>query len=193
MGAVSPLEFIASLAGALAWPAAALAIAILFRDQLRRLLDVSGPIRRLKVPGGLEAFYDETASETKEAATAALKAAGMAEQPSPLLMLDDLESVAKASPRGAVVDASSRIEKRLLKLLRDNEVEIGENRSMGTLASVAFKRGLIGESTFQAVLGLRVLRNLAVHGTDEDLDATRALEFLTLADAVLYSLGSRPG
>jgi hypothetical protein len=189
---VSALEFIASLAGSLAWPAAALAIAILFRDQLRRLLDVSGPLRRLKGPAGLEAFYDETAVETKEAAAAALKAAGVTEQPSPLLILDDLEGVAKASPRGAVVDASSRIEMRLLELLRDNDVDVGENRSLGTLASVAFKRGLIGESTLQAVLGLRVLRNLAVHGTDEDLDSTRALEFLTLADAVLYSLGAKP-
>lgn len=190
---MSALEFIASLAGSLAWPAAAIAIAILFRDQLRRLLDVSGPIRRLKGPGGLEAFYDETAFETKEAAAAALKAAGVAEQPSPLLLLDDLEDVARASPRGAVVDASSRVEKRLLQLLRDNDVDVGENRSLGTLASVAFKSGLVGESTLQAILGLRVLRNLAAHGTDEDLDVTRALEFLTLADAVLYSLGAKPG
>ncbi|MEX2652889.1 MAG: hypothetical protein WD473_10670 [Acidimicrobiia bacterium] len=189
---MSVLEFIASLTSSLAWPLAACAIAVLFRDQLRRLLDVSGPLRRLKGPGGLEAFYDETAIETKQAAAAALKAAGVAEQPSPLLILDDLEAVARISPRDAVVDASSRIENRLLELLRDNNVEVGDNRSIGTVASVAFKRGLIGESTLQAVLGLRVLRNLAAHGTDEDLDTDRALEFLTLADAVLYSLGSKP-
>lgn len=69
-------------------------------------------------------------------------------------------------------------------------MEVGRNRCLGTLASVAFKSRLIGESTLQAVLGLGVLRNLAVHGTEEGLDANRAVEFLTLADAVLYSLGA---
>lgn len=78
----------------------------------------------------------------------------------------------------------------VLPLLRNNEVEVGRNQGLGTLASVAFKSSLIGESTLQAALGLGVLRNLAVHGSEEDLDATRALEFLKLADAVLYSLGA---
>lgn len=81
---------------------------------------------------------------------------------------------------------------RRLAMLQEAGVGIGPNRSLGTIASVAYKKGIMGEATFQAVLGLRVMRNLAVHGGEEDLDAARAMEFLSLAEAVLYSLDVRP-
>ena len=189
---MSVLDFIASLISSMAWPLFALGIAFLFRHQIRKLLAVAGPLRRLKGPGGLEAFDDTVAVETKQSATEALELVGVSGQTS-LTLLEDLDAVAQVSARGAVVDAATRVESRLLAMLQEKEVEIGPNRSLGTIASVAYKKGIMGEATFQAVLGLRVMRNLAVHGGEEDLDAARAMEFLSLAEAVLYSLGVRPG
>ena len=91
---MSVLDFIASLISSIAWPLAALGITFLFRHQIRRLLAVAGPLRRLKGPGGLEAFYDTMAVETKQSATEALESVGVSEQPS-LTLLEGLDAVAR--------------------------------------------------------------------------------------------------
>jgi uncharacterized protein YutE (UPF0331/DUF86 family) len=60
-----------------------------------------------------------------------------------------------------------------------------------SLARLALDHGVINEETFKAIDGLSVMRNLAAHGAD-DLDTTRALEYLDLADAVLYAMRNQP-
>jgi len=192
---VSVLEFIASLVGSLAWPLAALGIAVVFRNHIKRLLSVAGPMRKLKGPGGIEAFYDSEVEETKQAAAEALQSTGGSKttaEVAGLLMLQGLDDLADKSPAGAVVEASTRLEGRLLALLAEAGIEVAPNRGLGTIASLARKHGLIDESSYQAVLGLRVMRNLAVHGGGEALSRAQALEFLILADAVLYALRMPP-
>ena len=61
------------------------------------------------------------------------------------------------------------------------------------LAIEAREVGLISAASLEAIEGLTVMRNLAAHGrAQEDLDAARAIEYLDLADAVLYGLRHRP-
>ena len=50
-------------------------------------------------------------------------------------------------------------------------------------------RGALNDQTARAIRGLVVMRGLAVHAPDTELGTKRALEFITLANAVLYTLG----
>ncbi|HVL98146.1 MAG TPA: hypothetical protein VM324_02495 [Egibacteraceae bacterium] len=58
------------------------------------------------------------------------------------------------------------------------------------LADLAHRHGRLNAETLNAVHGMTVLRNLAAHAhPDRDnLDTARALDYLQLADAVLYAL-----
>jgi hypothetical protein len=56
---------------------------------------------------------------------------------------------------------------------------------------VASRHGKISEEALNAINGLSVLRNLATHGQVPDLNPTRALEFVHLADAVLFALANQ--
>lgn len=46
---------------------------------------------------------------------------------------------------------------------------------------------MISRSTAEAIDGLTVMRNLAVHG-GRDVDVERAQEFVVLADVVLFAI-----
>jgi hypothetical protein len=54
------LQFIASVIGSLAWPAAAVILGFMFREQVRKLLD---KMKSLKAPGGIEAAFEQEARE----------------------------------------------------------------------------------------------------------------------------------
>lgn len=58
------------------------------------------------------------------------------------------------------------------------------------LARMAQQRELISQETLTAIEGLSVLRDLTVL-TDGDITVDRALEYVVLADAVLYALRSK--
>jgi hypothetical protein len=65
---------------------------------------------------------------------------------------------------------------------------VGANISPGVpVAPLAVDQGLITPATAEALDGLRVMRNLAAHGSG-DVDEAKAREFVALADAVLYSI-----
>jgi len=60
------------------------------------------------------------------------------------------------------------------------------------MARLARERGLIDPNTADAIASLALLRNMAAHGRiSDDLDPRRAVEYATLADAVLQNL-TRP-
>lgn len=46
----------------------------------------------------------------------------------------------------------------------------------------------LSPATMNAIEGLTALRNLAAHGQANDLDEVRAVEFLTMTDAVAFTL-----
>ena len=60
------LQFIASVIGSLAWPAAAVILGFMFREQVRKLLD---KMKSLKAPGGIEAAFEQEAKELNVQAT----------------------------------------------------------------------------------------------------------------------------
>ncbi|GAA4416080.1 hypothetical protein ACFQV2_03385 [Actinokineospora soli] len=183
---MSVLEFIQKLVDALAWPTAVVLLAVTLRSKLGPLL--GDRLKALKAgPGGLELEWNETAQQAEQQIVNEVTSTESAtDQTMPLRLLE----VAKNSPRGAVMDASGEIERALRALLardglNDKELRMG----MGELSSTAFKREVISAPTHNAILGISTLRNLAAHGRGT-IDYSQAVEFLALADAVMYSLST---
>lgn len=179
------LEFVASLVGSLAWPAAVVAAVLILRAPLTRAL--SGPVKRWKAgPSGVEVEYhwQETIEETRAELEQSPEAAQLLAAPPGLD--DDLARLVEASPRAAVMEAFARVEGGLRAAVGGDASK--RYASARELAQVAKQRGNISEETLRSIEGLAVLRNLAAHDRVADLDAARAMEFVVLAEAVLYAL-----
>lgn len=184
---MSTLEFIAEMTRALAWPLAAVVVALVFRGQIKALF--------ARAKGGLNvgpvsASWDDQVQVvesnlkiTSEAVDSTL--------PTKFVngMIDDLMNVYQQFPEAAIVVAFNRVERSLRDKLGD---EFSKQSLRFNSVKVALERGLITEETARAINGLRNLRNLAAHGLAEDLAAERALDYLVLVDAVLYALDNRP-
>jgi len=107
--------------------------------------------------------------------------------------IGDLTEIAESTPRAAVVEAFIRIETELVQILTTAGL-LADTRPMGArqLALMALDNDLITAESANAIEGLAVMRNLAVHGGDDgQLDQQRALEYLHLAEAVLFALRSK--
>jgi hypothetical protein len=180
---VDTKQFVASLVSSLAWPVAVVVILLLFREQLRKLLDT--PLKRLKAgPSGVELEFDRIISEA-------------AAQVEPLPQLEparesataDLADVAALSPAAAVLDGFTRVEEKLRTRLRDaGDQRADEQRGAMALTRYAGQKQLISPETVEAIRGLAVLRNLAAHGGATDVTPDRAAEFLALVDAVIFAI-----
>ena len=176
---MSTEQFIASLVSSLAWPVAVVAIAVIFRVQLRQLL--GGRLSRLKA-GPIEAEFDLVASHVQ------LELPAADDRPlaaSPLSR--ELRELAESSPRGAILEAHDRVERTLRDALEAVGDPVREGDTATELARRAAARGLITPQTSKAVEGITVLRNLAVHDPD-GLPADRVKDYLVLADSVLYAI-----
>jgi hypothetical protein len=185
-GPMSVLEFVASLVRSLAWPAAVIAIAILLRHQLRRLL--TGPVRRMRA-GPFELEWDRLLSKAEAEVDQPVERSSLQEADGGLI--EELAQVATVAPGAAVMEAHAQLERTLRALLEKAEgVSTEQIARMGAvrLARLARDREVITPEAADAVEGMSVLRNLAAHGRADDLTTERALDYLALADAVLYSI-----
>lgn len=103
----------------------------------------------------------------------------------------ELAELARQSPATAILEAYARVENRLRELL---ETQGGAKPATAAgavgFALLAEQAHLVSAETVKAVEGLSVLRNLAAHSRT-DVTVDRAMEYLALADSVLYSLGRR--
>ena len=85
--------------------------------------------------------------------------------------------------------AYSDIEKALKRRLREAQVPGIEKTAGAQLVDVALRTGVINRETAVAIRGVLALRNLAAHGGD--VESAKALEYLSLVDAVLYAIEGR--
>lgn len=105
---------------------------------------------------------------------------------------DEMTELAAISPRSAVKESFRRVELQLRSMLE--VAGVGQVRPTGArmMAESALQRGLITAATVDAIRGMSTLRNLAAHGHDDsEIDQVRALEFIDLAEAVLFALEHR--
>jgi len=175
---VSTEEFIASLVHSLAWPVAAVSLALLFRRQLSRLL--GRPMNRLRA-GPLEFEFDRLLA-TVEADVEPTKRVVPGES-----VAVELAGIAEQAPLAAIIESFGRVETALRDLLAAAGLDVSQ-LSVPALVREAQARDLISPETASAIEGITVLRNLAAHGRAGAVRHDRAVEYLALVDAVLYTL-----
>ena len=182
---MSALQFIASLVNSLAWPLAVVAIALVFRVQIRKLM--TGQLRRLRA-GPVEMEFDRLLSEVGvklAAPRTTVPVGGDAGNP----LIDQFADVATVSPLAAVLDGHAAVERALRELIAQVDPDqTGQNVGTARLTSTALAKGLITPETARAIEGITVMRNLAAHGRANEVTPERARDYLALVDAVLFTI-----
>lgn len=176
---MSAAEFIASVA----WPVTALAVAVMFRAPITEALRAAGG--RVKA-GPFELEWKRSVS-TVEADLGLPPSISEGKIGGAAGKLDEL---AEKSPVAAIVEAYGRLEQALRALLSTREQKLDSRVGVLPLARMALEQGKISPETMNAIEGLDILRNLAVHGRQEELSPKRAHEFVALVQGVLYSLSA---
>lgn len=195
-------QFAASVIGSLAWPVAIVALALLFRGSLRRLL--SGDVKLFKAgPSGLEVQFRDIVPEIRQEVEKGRGPAAIAPAGGPIgaspgalahdfgtTFRDEMLEVAKRSPRAAVLESYDRLEALLREKLEASGLDTRRLPTLGApgLADLARLRGLITPETETAINGLTTLRNLTAHGRDNELSYYRAVEFVDLVAAILFTV-----
>jgi hypothetical protein len=164
-------------------------VVIVFRSSIRSVL--TGPIKRWSVgpSGAVVEYWDRLTEEALERLPA--EATEHAADTSGGGLIGELEPVAELSPRAAVMEAFARVEAELRRIvtlppsLKPDDDELARFGARH-LAVIARTHDRISEPSFSAIDGLVVMRNLAAHAGQ--IDRQQALEFVHLADAVLYAL-----
>lgn len=194
------LQFFASIIGNLAWPSAAFAIVMIFRQPFTEILKKLR-LKKLEAPGGIKALFDDGLEDAD-----ALTAPDQTELPLPALTLPPKESedcrtsdAASAAPSlrpnplPLVRDPSLLVLQAFNRLERTLAVVMGEpsGRPSSIWAS-AFKIGFSSED-LEALRLLRRLRNEVAHSPDTVVDREQAERFIEVAERlILKALELRP-
>jgi len=167
------LTFIAAIVKALAWPVAAIVIAVLFRKQLRALLE---RIRKGKI-GPAEFDFEQEVKELVEQAPAPLQLPTPAATPT--------VSLATNNPRAAILEAWLRVEgsaHRLSYYSRLTPPSLPRNTT-NILRSIA-KNDLVSSEDIALFNDLRGLRDQAVHDMEFRPSPDSAIQYVQLADGL---------
>lgn len=178
------------MAKACAWPLVALLLGAPALWILRGL--VNGlKLKRLK-QGDWEAEFDSAAAELLKVLPAPGKAqrrvgTGGASGGS---VGAPLGSHVEGSPTEAVLAAWAEVERDLRALATSENVDT--NATFAETLNALVAKGTITATDASSIMGLRQLRNLAVHGPTGELPQNRAQEFVSMADAIRWVLSTRP-
>jgi hypothetical protein len=176
------MNFIAEMTKALAWPVALIVLAFVFRTHVTGLLD-GMKLRHLK-KGEWEADFEEVAQEVR------------AELPVPTAIAHDNVQAAASldrqgdrlidtAPSAAISHKWNELEGRVA--VAANEAGIGQRPLPDVLRALVNKE-MIQPAVKDSILGLRNMRNLAVHAPGDRLTSQQAREFVTMAEAAIWSL-----
>lgn len=177
------------MTSSLAWPVAVVLVGLTYRKTIRRWFD--RPPAEINV-GSFGIKWAEGVEEIESSFEGDVsKGESSSGKETPLSV--SLRGLAKDRPGTAVFEASKTIELRLADIVREIEsVPQKRARGLAELINLAEKGGKISTHTATAIHGLRELRNLAVHGSNE-ISETQAWEYIALADAVLLNLNRNQG
>ena len=179
------LAFIVEMTKAVAWPVAVVIILAIWRKTLPNLVE---RLRSLKY-GSFEAAFNEQSVQVAENISGASQPLSVSAS---TITDDKLLQLAQQSPRAAIIEAWLQIERRLHELAAKAGLEAKPRPgAVGLLRSLR-AANVIGADTERALLGLTHMRNLAAHAPGEELSAQKAVDFVTLAGALLWTLSASP-
>jgi hypothetical protein len=146
-----------------------------------RLPEAEEPVVYLRFNQNGPPSFEETLEATsRDVDDAKIEGAAVA-PPDARQLLDRTEHVAE--PARAISEAWAGLEEKVRERLKSDGVDAARTGAK-QLLEMALEHGLITDVQHRSLLGLNAMRNLAVHGHDAEIDAPRAQEFLTLAEAM---------
>lgn len=177
---MSAWEFIA----AVAWPVAVVVVAVLYRPLLVSLLN--GGLRAVRA-GPFELAWDQTRSATTaRVRSEPLRAVSTGSVSS--LTPESISGLVEADPRQAIIDMYEVLRQGLRRGLEEAGVDADADADALELCRIGERAGVLPPSVTDAVVGLNVLRNLAMHApSDEHLQPQKAREYVAMAEAALYA------
>jgi hypothetical protein len=92
----------------------------------------------------------------------------------------------------AIIEAHRRVERGLRALVESRVPRGADVEGAVALTGLAMANDLITPMSARSLEGLNVLRNLATHRREDEVSPGQAMEYLDLADAVLYTLRTPP-
>jgi hypothetical protein len=173
--------FIAEMAKALAWPAAVVLIALIFKRTIRGLLE-GVRLRQIK-KGEWSADFETAAREVRAELPGFPQRVPL---PDETWGLDAKTAhLADADPTAAIAQEWNKLEGRVNAIAAQEGIQ---QQSFPEVLRALVEKGAVQSATTDAILGLRNMRNLAVHAPPDKLTAGQALEFIMMADATTWSL-----
>jgi hypothetical protein len=175
------MTFIAEMTKALAWPLTVILVSLIFGRSVVGLL--KGMQLRRITRGEWSADFEAAAKEVR------------AELPSPAQGLPrisisgqldaDTEQLVYVAPDAAISRAWNQLEKRV----SDTAAQFGiSQKSLPEVLRSLVEKGVVNPSVTDSILGLRNMRNLAVHAPAKQLTQEQAREFITLVEEIMWTL-----
>jgi hypothetical protein len=175
------MTFIADMTKALAWPVALIVVGVMFRANVGTLLE-GMRLRRIR-KGEWLADFEAVAREVRAELPGSVQNApkeGVSDT-----LNEETDRLIDIAPAAAISQTWNQLERRVAAAAA--QAGISQKLLPEVLRSLV-EKGMIQSATAGSVLGLRNMRNLAVHAPEERLTARQAREFITMADAVMWSL-----
>lgn len=153
------LEFIASVLRALAWPAAIIVFALLFRTQLKELLN---RIQSVKGPGGVEASFGARVADVEQSVDAFVEsdpeiAEAESNGPPPTPPGENVD------PSALVLSAWESLSDELFALRRATAKRGRPSNQIAKVLEQLHDEGIVNSAFVSSVTQLRGLRNEVAH------------------------------
>jgi hypothetical protein len=169
-------QLIASLVGSLAWPAAVVFVAVLVRVQLKMLL--TERLRHIEA-GPIKADFDRAASKVET---------NLGEAGIPVPARAEASNLEGLPPEMFIAEAFRLVEQELRDALEKIGEELADDVRADHLMQLAADRGLISPLTVNAIEGVTVMHNLAVHGPHREITSKQVDEYIVLTQSVIYAI-----
>ncbi|MCE1054127.1 hypothetical protein [Pseudomonas alloputida] len=179
------LQFFASLVGSIAWPAAVVAVVVLLRTPLGKLLPLIRTLKykELQIDWGaqLEEIKDQVEATTPAPSLESEKAAS------------DLTQLADVDSRGAVLGAWIPLERELRQLAASAGIRDVMRIEPGWLVAQLHHQKHIDLLTYKTLMKLMKMRNEAVHLSDREITPADSAMMAQLCISIRDQIRARIG
>lgn len=183
------LSFWSRVVDSLAWPVAAVGLALLLRHPLAQLLPLIRSVRYRE----FEAKFEKGIAQLQHSEAAALPA-GIAPPAASPPLSEAMADLAETSPRAAVIESWQALSRTCVAALKGAGVSIPAGDWPAPFVEDQLeKRGILNRQQLVLLRRLRGLRNAAVHGPDFRMSSGEALQFALTASKLAAILAAKAG